>query len=154
MTAQLEGNNAELMIKLAALDGIVSQAQSGGGEPPGLAGHEGLKITVAAMEEQFRDTLPKIVGIDETQNNVQRKLLDMPCDFEKIKVEMVEQMSRVETFVAEGFASLQHTAAAAAQQHSQAASDPRDVDPFTVHGDDWSRRRKAAKEVYGGTPLR
>ena len=95
MTAQLESKNAELMIKLAALEGIVSQAQLGGGEPPGLAAPVGLKNTVAAMEEQFRITLPKIVGIDETQNNVQRKLLDMACGSDKIKVEMVEQMSRV-----------------------------------------------------------
>ena len=38
MAAQFGGKNAELMVKLAALEGIVAQAQLGGGEPPGLAG--------------------------------------------------------------------------------------------------------------------
>jgi len=79
-------------------------------------------------------------------------LLDLGCEFDSIKVGMTEQISRVETFVSQGFASLQHTAAAT-QQQAQAMPDPRGVDPFTVHAGDWSRGRKGAEQVYVGTPV-
>ena len=68
MSSHLETNNTELMGKPAALETIVAQVQMGdtssSAEPPGLAGLDGLKSTVAAMEEQFRVTLPKVIAID------------------------------------------------------------------------------------------
>ena len=153
ISSHLEGKNTELMGKLAALESIVAQVHMGGSsvEPPGLAGLDGLKSTVAAIEEQFCVTLPKVSGIDEAQNNVQRKMLDLSRDFEGVKTSMYVEMDQMKTCITEGFASLQHSAAAA--QQAQTAADPRGVDPFTVHGGDWQRGRSpsGAEQVYLGT---
>ena len=114
MTAQLEGKSAELLVKLAALEGIFAQAQMGGGEPPGLAGLEGLNSAVVAIEDQLRSTLPRVNGIDGAQNNAQRTMIDLSRDFEGVKIAMGVEMEQMKVFITEGFASLQHSAEAAA----------------------------------------
>ena len=107
------------------------------------------------MEDQLRLTLPKIVGMDETQNSVQRKMLDPNHGFEGVRAGLTEQMSQMETFITQGFA--RQTAAATPQPAPQAppmSADVRGADPFTVHGVPWDRSTGVAEQIYVGMPVR
>ena len=51
----------------------------------------------------MRSILPKVSGIDEAQNNYQRKMIDLSRDFEGIKIAMGVEMDQMKSFITEGF---------------------------------------------------
>ena len=174
MGTRLETANTELMVKLAALEGIATSGGEGGSrggpggptDPPGLDNLAPIQATIQAIEQTLRELVSRVNGIEGAQDNAQAKVMALHGEHEHLEIflgkenETLKGTLRQELEAVKSFVQQNLLAATSPMAPPTSATPPqtstfgasRGPDPWDAGPSPWDSRAEQAEQVYMGTP--